>query len=137
MIDITEYNALNASLNKLLEIEEATKTKGWDIDKHADPISKSIVDKVKQILIKSPRQPSFIAPTAADSIQLEYDNDDGAYLEFNISDNEYVSMLFARDEDVYDKWIQGHISINEINEILELFSNANYDLITEDKKNDN
>ena len=49
-----------------------------------DPaVIKEVFNKTRDILLRVINQP-FIAPTANNSIQLEYHNDDGAYLEFEV-----------------------------------------------------
>jgi len=73
---------LSDSIAKLIDIEKVTSIKNWN-GYNADPISKEVFNKTRDILLRVINQP-FIAPTANNSIQLEYHNDDGAYLEFEV-----------------------------------------------------
>lgn len=56
--------------------------KGWN-GYDADPIDKQATENAKAILLGLPVQPE-IFPTANDSVQLEYELDDGDYLEFEV-----------------------------------------------------
>lgn len=79
------------SLTKLNEIERITSTKNWD-GNDANPISKEVINNTKDVLLRLINQPS-IKPTAKNSIQLEYHNDDNAYLEFEVF-SDMVKMFF-------------------------------------------
>ena len=79
------------SLAKLSEIERLTSVKNWN-GNDADPISKEVYNRARDVLLRLINQP-FIALTANDSIQLEYHNDDGAYLEFEVFTDK-VKMFF-------------------------------------------
>lgn len=79
------------SLAKLSEIERSTSVKNWN-GKDADPISELVHNRARDILLRLINQP-FISPTANNSIQLKYNNDDGAYLEFEVF-SDRVKMFF-------------------------------------------
>lgn len=67
-------------LDSILKLE-----KDWN-DNNADPFSKILINKCKLIIEDLTVQPD-IFPTANDSIQMEYEKDNGSYLEFEIFDN--------------------------------------------------
>ena len=79
------------SLAKLSEIERITSVKDWN-GYDANPIPESVFNRARDVLLRLINQP-FIAPTANYSIQLEYHNDDGAYLEFEVFADK-VKMFF-------------------------------------------
>lgn len=62
----------------------------------------SIILKCKEIIKLLPIEPE-IYPTANDSIQLEYEKKDGAYLEFDVFDNVVVMLKIASDGTEYSQ----------------------------------
>ena len=85
----------------------------------ANSFSKELVDKVRLLLDEILHQPE-IFPTAGDSIQLEYDRNNGQHLEFEISEN--------NDIEVYEELLDGKteeysipFDVNSINEVLRRF----------------
>lgn len=75
-----ENKKLQYNLNLLNKFEKLPH--GWN-DYGADPFPKEFLKWLKLIVAKLPVQPE-IFPTAADSVQMEYSKEDGAYLEFEI-----------------------------------------------------
>ena len=76
------YSAeLVSNLNKLDEIQKLPKN--WN-GNGASRIQRKLIKKSKSLLINLDKQPQ-IFPTANNSIQIEYDGQNGAYLEFQIS----------------------------------------------------
>ena len=69
----------------------------WN-DNGAEPFSQSLIEKCKDLLNILPKQPE-IFPTAAKSIQFEYDNDNGDYLEFNVYDEHIEIFQIINDEE--------------------------------------
>lgn len=58
----------------------------------ATPFSRSLVGKVKEIVLGLCIQPELF-PTAAGSIQLEYEKDNGDYLEIQVTEDEFCSVF--------------------------------------------
>lgn len=108
------------SLAKLTSIRKLTSVKNWN-QYGADPIPDKVFDKTRDILLRLINQP-FIAPTANDSIQLEYHNDDGAYLEFEVFEDK-IKMCFYRGT-VYLKEVT---KLDNLNWIVINFLYGNYD----------
>ena len=78
-------------LYNLNKIERFKKYKyDWN-GNGAAPISSSLINKVRDILFKLNIQPE-VFPTAADSIQLEYDGLNDSYLEFQIYDDDEAKV---------------------------------------------
>jgi len=69
------------SFKKLDVIKELPDN--WN-QKGAKKFSPELIENCKSIL-KNLNHPPFIAPTANDSIQFEYEGEDGNYLEFDVS----------------------------------------------------
>lgn len=73
--------------------------KDWNLY-DADPVPKEVIDYSKDILQKLVKQPDEVFPTAADSIQFEYDDILCNHLEFDIrayydKDGFYVEWLIS------------------------------------------
>ena len=86
---ITITNQLKENLNKLEEIQRLPDN--WN-GNNASAFSDSLISRVKDILLEISIQPE-VFPTAADSIQLEYEGEDGSYLEFQIADKESADVF--------------------------------------------
>ena len=71
------------NIKKLHEI--AKLPYNWN-ENYADSFSPQVILECLDIVGMVPRQPE-IFPTAAESIQMEYEKEDGEYLEFNIFEN--------------------------------------------------
>lgn len=71
------------NIKKLHEI--AKLPYNWN-ENCADSFSPQVISECLNIVDMVPRQPE-IFPTAAESIQMEYEKEDGEYLEFNIFEN--------------------------------------------------
>lgn len=107
------------SLTKLNEIERITSTKNWD-GNDANPISKEVINNTKDVLLRLINQPS-IKPTAKNSIQLEYHNDDNAYLEFEVF-SDMVKMFFYHGV----AYIRVLNNLNNLNWMVINFLYSNY-----------
>ena len=82
---------LKDSLDRLVKIEETTFVKGWD-GHNASPITKCVIELTKDVLLRLSKQPTIL-PTARNSIQLEYNNEYGAHLEFEVFSDK-IDMFF-------------------------------------------
>ncbi|WP_051537686.1 hypothetical protein [Treponema sp. C6A8] len=80
---------LLANLQKLNEIQKLPKN--WN-GNGASRFSKKLINKVKELLFELNKQPQ-VFPTANDSIQIEYNFEDGSYLEFQISKLKLLEFL--------------------------------------------
>lgn len=80
---IEEINLLGniEKLNSFLELKE-----GWD-GYNAEPISKEVVEKAKEILTQLPYQPKDIFAVATGNIQMEFDKGNNKYLEITVGKN--------------------------------------------------
>ena len=105
---------LRKNLLKLDEIKSLKKN--WN-GNNAKPIPKKIINKTKSLIINLEKQPQ-IFPTANDSIQIEYDGENGAYLEFQVSKSSQISY-YQVDKD--GKEISGLIPCSSfsVNQMLE------------------
>ena len=81
----------NENQQKLQAISELEDN--WD-GYGASKISSDVIFKTKEILKSLYKQPEFF-PTGAGTIQMEYETDDGDYLEFQIGDMPEIAKLFA------------------------------------------
>lgn len=100
---------LAANLNTLEKIRSLEKN--WN-ENQAEPFSDALVNKVIALVKTLSFQPQ-IFPTAEESIQLEFDNDKGDYLEFELFENNTIRKFFCDSEDNDEtSWI----SIGEIND---------------------
>lgn len=80
-----------ANQRKLVRIEKLED--GWN-GNGAKAISKGVIKKVRNLLDRIYYQPE-IFPTACDSIQLEYDMQDGGHLEIEITENEEAECYYV------------------------------------------
>lgn len=87
-------NATIRNLNKIDEIKMLDE--GWD-GKNAPAFDSALLDKVRNLVIAFDAQPE-IFPLTDGRIQLEYELEDGSYLEFHIdlTDEAEVFMLDAQ-----------------------------------------
>ncbi len=83
----------------------------------APKFSSQLLDSVLSIVEKLTRQPS-IFPTARDSIQLEYENDIGDYLEFEVFEGGRLKKFFYGHD---GKMITEDIPIETIYEVVDNF----------------
>lgn len=84
---------LNCSLATLREI--AALQPNWN-GNDAECFSQKLIDFTASVLERLPIQPG-IYPTGRDSIQLEFENQKGDYLEFELFDGPRVKMFIMED----------------------------------------
>ena len=106
------------SLARLLEIEQLQDN--WNRN-GANCFSNSILSFARKIVMNLLIQPA-IFPTARDSIQLEYENDLGDYLELELFENERIKM-FSFDHTV--KSLTEEINYDSINKVVSKFYGRN------------
>lgn len=106
------------SLLRIIEIEKLQDN--WN-GNGAESFSKNILATAKAIVFQLSVQPS-IFPTARDSIQFEYENALGDYLEFELFDNGQLKMFsfshLGNAETTY-------IAVSEMNEVVNRFYGRN------------
>lgn len=102
------------SLLRILEIEKLENN--WN-GNDATSFSKNILDAARTIVMQLSIQPA-IFPTARDSIQFEYENSVGDYLEFELFDNGRVKMFSYTHSGVATTT---DITAKEINKVVNRF----------------
>ena len=88
----------------------------WNNNK-AEKIPESLIGKSKKILDEIYYQPD-IYPTARNSIQLEYEDENGKYLEFEIFEDIILCLFIDRDGKEFDS----KIDINDFNKIHDMIN---------------
>ena len=108
---IMHDNPLNKSLKRITEIRNLGEN--WN-GYGAEPFSTSFLFQLENFIRSLSKQPD-IYPTAQSSIQLEYYNDNGDYLEFEFFTNEEINqfILKSNGETISRKGIP-HNTINEV-----------------------
>lgn len=101
------------ALQKNYQVIESIKKleENWN-DNHANPFSPNLIRKVAGIISVLKVQPQ-IFPTARNSIQLEYEKENGDYLEFEIYE-EFITCYQEIGQEVIDS----KIDKNEIPELV-------------------
>ena len=106
------------SLLRIIEIEKLQNN--WN-GNGAESFSKAILATAKSIILQLSVQP-HIFPTARDSIQFEYENALGDYLEFELFENDQLKMFYfnhlGNAETTY-------IAVSEMNEVVNKFYGRN------------
>jgi hypothetical protein len=106
------------SILRILEIEKLQDN--WNCN-GATSFSKEILSLAKTIIFQLSVQPQ-IFPTARDSIQFEYENAVGDYLEFELFDDGQLKMFsFSRS----GRTETSYIAIGEMNEVVNRFYGRN------------
>lgn len=94
-MDLKEKNL--KTLDSFLKLE-----KDWN-GYLAEPFDPKLIERCKRIISKLDIQPGFIAPTAADSIQIEYE-DKRKYLEFEIFIDKIDSLVVEKPKNLKEKY---------------------------------
>lgn len=106
------------SLLRILDIEKLQDN--WN-GNGATSFSKNILETAKSIIMQLSIQPR-IFPTARDSIQFEYENDIGDYLEFELFDNGMLKVFTYSHSGNADT---NYIEVCEMNEVVNKFYGRN------------
>ena len=85
----------------------------------AQPISKQLINKTKKIIIGLKRQPELF-PTAAGTIQLEYDGENGSYLEIQICESRASEVFCIEKNGGRRHWTMDP-SAGKVNEVVKKF----------------
>lgn len=116
MDNILVNNDILDNINKLEQISKLQDN--WDGD-NAKAFSTKLIEKINALLIGLKIQPE-IFPTACDTIQLEYEKDDGSYLEFEIAENGNAK-IFMLDSKGDEKHFSVEANLEEINKVVNSF----------------
>lgn len=111
---ITEQNIIK-SLVRLQKIEELPAN--WN-DNGAPRFGSATIKKCRNILSALPVQPE-IFPTASDSVQMEYEKENGEYLEFNIFQDRI--NIFSIDVENEKEYVIGAEEYERLAEIVKEF----------------
>ncbi len=115
-ITATNTEDLQKNLERLKEIEELDAN--WN-ENGATKFSTSLITKVGNLLCLLKEQPE-IFPTAMNSIQLEYEKEDGQYLEINVYENH--TNIFSIDSNEQEKEFEvKEDEVEKIKKIVEDF----------------
>lgn len=102
--------------------------KDWNLY-NADPVPDQVIDYSKEILQKLVKQPDEIFPTAANSIQFEYDDDISCnHLEFDI-------RAYYDEDGLYVEWLVSMKNPESANDAFTYIDGTIYDNI-EDTMNE-
>ena len=85
----------------------------------AEPFERTLIDRVKVLLLDLVKQPE-VFPTAADSIQLEYDGENNSYLEFQIYEKGNAEAFLIDRFGVEKEW-EVEVTAENINSIIGSF----------------
>lgn len=113
-----------SNMNKLAQI--ANLEAGWDRG-NADVFSDELILKVRNIIINLQYQPELF-PTACNTIQIEYEKDNGAYLEIEIADAD-DAKIFSIDEKGYEAVAVIPANAQEISKVVNAFMDDKFLLI--------
>lgn len=84
------------NINKLLEIQSLSDN--WN-GYHAKGFSDFLIKKVRSILFQLDHQPK-VFPTGRESIQLEYEKENGNYLEFEVFSDKIIMLKIVGTEEI-------------------------------------
>ena len=104
------------NLNKLKQI--ATLENGWN-GKNAKAFDKKFLSRSAALILSLSHQPE-IFPTACDSIQIEYEKDDGAYLEIELSNHDSCN-IFEIDSMGQESEFSRPMNVEAINKVVNSF----------------
>lgn len=104
------------SLNKLKQI--ATLGNGWN-GKNAKAFDKSFLSRATALILSLSHQPE-IFPTACDSIQIEYEKDDGSYLEIELTNHDSCN-IFEIDSMGQESEFSRPMNVEAINKVVNSF----------------
>lgn len=108
------YTTTHQQLNEIRQLRD-----GWN-GNGASKFSEEILDTLQQILEKLPYEPS-IFPTARGSIQLEFENSNADYLEFELFEDGKLKMFFCEHnektvtKDIVSSSIRNYVNTFMIN----------------------
>lgn len=109
----------NEKVSNLEKLEQIAKLEdGWDGD-NAKAFNDTLITNVRSILMGLRIQPELF-PTACDTIQIEYEREDGAYLEIEIAEDRNAKV-FAIDSKGSESSSVINASVQEIGKVVDSF----------------
>lgn len=124
-VPVYSYSEANNSIEELLisddkvdsyrRLEDIAQLQdNWN-GNGAKAISNSLIAKTRNLVMLLNNQPE-IFPTACDSIQIEYDNESGAHLEIELTENEMAElfMVDSNGDETIKKIKSDSKTINEV-----------------------
>ena len=109
-------NSFEKNMEKITEISSFKKNWNGNL---AKPFSKKVIRNVIDIIVALQYQPE-IFPTAADSIQLEYEGSNHSYLGIEINESG-VATVFRVNQDGREDRFDIYADSNEINKLVKEF----------------
>ena len=116
--EFEDASELDINLYKLSQISSLDEN--WD-ENGAPAFSQALIDNIRNMLPLLTHQPE-IFPLSNGSIQIEYEKDDGSYLEFEIN-NDFLIKEFSIDCNNNENTKEYTFDINTINNIIDNFIN--------------
>lgn len=108
----------NTALFMLNEIRPVVAKPGWN-GYGCDPIPGSIIDNAISV-VKKLKVPPEVFPLATGGIQLEYDRDDGGYLEIEITGNsDIVKVFIIQSRELDEKTLT--VSVDKLDTMINNF----------------
>ena len=115
-MSINMNSILQSNLEKLQLISKLKHN--WNLY-GAEPISKDLIDIMRNLIYGLKYQPE-IFPTVCESIQFEYEKDNGDYLEFELIDEETIE-IFRMYSDGTEKYDSCKPNVDDINKVVSEF----------------
>lgn len=115
-MSINMDSILQSNLEKLQLISKLEYN--WNLY-GAEPISKDLINIMRNLIYGLKYQPE-IFPTGCESIQFEYEKDNGDYLEFELVDEETIE-IFRMYSDGTEKYDSCKPNANDINKVVSEF----------------
>ena len=104
--------------NRIILNDIAHLKENWN-DNKANPLPSSLIEKCTNLITQLEVQP-FISPTACGAIQMEYEKENGDYLELEVySERIEVYQLINNTE--YEETLTSSNYLNEVNRIVSDF----------------
>jgi hypothetical protein len=108
--------------NRIILNDIAHLKENWN-DNKANPLPSSLIEKCTNLITQLEVQP-FISPTACGAIQMEYEKENGDYLELEVySERIEVYQLINNTE--YEETLTSSNYLNEVNRIVSDFLKCN------------
>ena len=104
---------MNTSLNDIAHLK-----RNWN-DNNANPFPANLIEKCANLISQLEVQP-FISPTACGAIQMEYEKENGDYLELEIY-SEKIEVYQIINNAGYEETLTSSDYLNEVNRIVSNF----------------
>ena len=119
-MDGGNITSLSKNLTGLVKLNQIAALKeNWN-ENGAPAFNKQFIEEMKDILIALPIQPE-VFPTANESIQFEYEKDNGSYLEFELFENGAMTIYQEPNNDKENLKNSPKIDVDKIIEVINSF----------------